>query len=231
MDRKKTILIAILINAGLLVLLFIMALYREEEDPRAVDASHTLAMTQKQPPVPLFNDIQETPIRSIAEPPSLTPPAVLEPVIHQLPPLASQVIAPPPVVETPQLAVASSSKTIEVTVKKGDTMDKIAKAYHTTVDEIIRLNHLPSTFLRIGQMLKVPTEPSLTHLASKPKPPVSNSVPSDAQSAEYYIVKVGDNPTKIAEKHHIKVEELLKINHLNEEKARKLKPGDRLRVN
>jgi hypothetical protein len=28
----------------------------------------------------------------------------------------------------------------------------------------------------------------------------------------------------------MKVDELLKLNHLNEEKARKIKPGDRLRV-
>ncbi|HSX13751.1 MAG TPA: LysM domain-containing protein [Chlamydiales bacterium] len=50
------------------------------------------------------------------------------------------------------------------------------------------------------------------------------------QGPEYYIVKVGDNPWGIAMKHHMKLEELLKLNQLNEEKARKLKPGDRLRT-
>ncbi len=49
-------------------------------------------------------------------------------------------------------------------------------------------------------------------------------------AAEYYTVKVGDNPWSIAMKHHMKVEELLKLNGLNEENARKLKPGNRLRI-
>jgi LysM repeat protein len=47
---------------------------------------------------------------------------------------------------------------------------------------------------------------------------------------EYYTVKVGDNPWTIAKKHNLKVEELLKLNGLNEQRARKLKPGERLRV-
>ncbi|HEY4254932.1 MAG TPA: LysM domain-containing protein, partial [Chlamydiales bacterium] len=50
------------------------------------------------------------------------------------------------------------------------------------------------------------------------------------KGADYYIVKVGDNPWTIAMKHHLKVEELLKLNGLNEQRARKLKPGDRLRI-
>ena len=50
------------------------------------------------------------------------------------------------------------------------------------------------------------------------------------QGPEYYTMKVGDNPWAIAMKHHMKVEELLRLNGLNEERARKLKPGDRLRT-
>jgi len=63
--------------------------------------------------------------------------------------------------------------------------------------------------------------------APKPKPvPLEKGTPLP----DYYTVKVGDNPWTIAMKHHMKVEELLRINSLNEEKARKLKPGDRLRI-
>ncbi|NGX46548.1 MAG: hypothetical protein K940chlam2_01740, partial [Chlamydiae bacterium] len=40
----------------------------------------------------------------------------------------------------------------------------------------------------------------------------------------------GDNPWTIAVKNRIKVDQLLKLNGLNEEKARCLKPGDRLRI-
>ncbi|MCC6128147.1 MAG: LysM peptidoglycan-binding domain-containing protein [Chlamydiae bacterium] len=52
----------------------------------------------------------------------------------------------------------------------------------------------------------------------------------EEDSVTYYTVKVGDNPWTIAMKHNMKVEELLRLNGLNEEKARKLKPGDRLRT-
>jgi peptidoglycan DL-endopeptidase LytF len=114
---------------------------------------------------------------------------------------------------------------VEVSVKKGDTLDKIAKANNTTADEIIKLNQLPGTFLKVGQILKIP-EPKAV-VANEPK---LNLEKASNVGPEYYVVKVGDNPWGIAMKHHIKLEELLKLNQLNEEKARKLKPGDRLRT-
>ncbi len=134
---------------------------------------------------------------------------------------APLVLAPPPIP-----AVAASLA--EVSVKKGDTLEKIAKAHHTTVEELRRLNQLPNSFLRIGQVLKLPGEKSFSQTAK------AKSVSSEKQTAqrdlEYYTVKVGDNPWTIAMKHRMKVDELLKLNGLNEEKARRLKPGDRLRV-
>jgi LysM repeat protein len=112
-----------------------------------------------------------------------------------------------------------------VVVKKGDTLEKIAKAQKTTVDELIKLNRLPSSFLRVGQTLKLPAEKAVAR--SIPK---TIEKPMQQDGPDYYTVKVGDNPWMIAMKHHLKVEELLKLNGLNEEKARKLKPGDRLRI-
>jgi LysM repeat protein len=115
----------------------------------------------------------------------------------------------------------------EAHVKKGDTLEKIARAHHTTVDEIIKLNHLPSSFLRVGQVLKLPAEKTLSAKTAKSAMP--EKLKQDT-GPDYYTVKVGDNPWMIAIKHHLKLEELLKLNGLNEEKARKLKPGDRLRI-
>lgn len=53
---------------------------------------------------------------------------------------------------------------------------------------------------------------------------------SKSQEAKYYTVKSGDNPWSIAVKNKIKLDQLLKLNDLNEEKARRLKPGDKLRI-
>ena len=41
-------------------------------------------------------------------------------------------------------------------VQSGDTLYAIAKKYNTTVDEIKRINNLPSNNLQIGQILKIP---------------------------------------------------------------------------
>lgn len=47
---------------------------------------------------------------------------------------------------------------------------------------------------------------------------------------EWYTIKSGDNPWKIAKTQKIKFDDLLKLNGLNEERARNLKPGDRIRI-
>jgi LysM repeat protein len=70
--------------------------------------------------------------------------------------------------------------------------------------------------------------PQKSQVAAKMKSPPAPA-PIETQ-AEYYTMKVGDNPWSIAMKHHIKVDELLKMNGLNEKTARKLKPGDRLKI-
>jgi peptidoglycan DL-endopeptidase LytF len=249
MDRKKTILIAVLINAGLLVLLFVVALHHDEATPKNIE----LAQASPAEAQPLFNDMPLLADAPLAQPVSDTmqmdlasapqplaaaalPPASLSgqvsaEIVHQLPPLAS----PDPVASIAPSALPASPASpltaaipVEVKVKKGDSLEKIAKSHHTSVDEIIRLNHLPSSFLRIGQVLKLPSERS-QHAPIKPKTLAADRGLNEAHP-EYYTVRVGDNPWTIAMKHHMKVDELLKVNNLNEEKARRLKPGDRLRI-
>ncbi len=247
MDRKKTILIAVLINAGLLALLFIIALHHEEPNPKSVDMVQTLPQENK----PLFNEpplLTEAPLAQsgvetprtdlpLATPPVAVAPLPIAPaapaptgeVVHQLPPLAPQeVVAPIAPITVPTAGPAVTAQLSEVKVKKGDSLEKIAKAHRTTVDEIIRLNQLPSTFLRVGQVLKLPAERGVAHGPGKAKSLVADQ--TSIGQPEYYTVKVGDNPWTIAMKHHMKVDDLLKVNNLNEAKARRLKPGDRLRI-
>jgi LysM repeat protein len=243
MNRKNTILIAVMINAGLLAILLVAAITTQEETispSTLMGDSSNVRMEDK----PLFGDVADlslrTPVAPPAEivlpespkvveapPPISLPsvPVVQEPLVHKLPPLVQE---PAPVASAPAPAESPSSEVafVEVTVKKGDSLEKIAKIHHTSVDEIIKVNHLPSTFLRIGQILKVPTQKSLSLL---PKLTAPEKKVADA-GPEYYTVKVGDNPWTIAMKHQMKVEELLRLNGLNEERARKLKPGDRLRT-
>ncbi len=220
MDRKKTILIAVLVNAGLLCVLLIAALTTQEEvlpsTPLLGQAAPVLPKMEERP---LFTGEFQTqeipqPIVLAPAPPSAETFAKEEPIVHALPAIVQP--AEKPIAQAPKPAAGRT-----VTVRKGDNLEKLARANHVTVDEIMKLNQLASNFLKEGQVLRLPAEKTA---ASAP------ATPQKSSGADYYTVKVGDNPWTIAMKHHMKVEELLRLNGLNQEKARKLKPGDRLRV-
>ncbi len=121
---------------------------------------------------------------------------------------------------------------MEVTVKKGDVLEKIARANGTTVAMIKRANGLQNEKLSIGQVLKIPLKreagSSMVAETSIKKPDERRE--SVNGEAVYHVVRSGDNPWKIAKKYDVKYDEILRLNHLDEEKARNLKVGDRIRV-
>lgn len=84
-------------------------------------------------------------------------------------------------------------------VKSGDSLYKIAQNNNTTVGELMNLNNLKTTSLSIGQVLKLPNE--------------SNA--STNTSSNLYTVKNGDSLYKIAQNNNTTVNELMKINNLN----------------
>lgn len=221
MNQKNTILIAVLINAGLLTLLLAVAV-TTGENPQKPHSE----FVQKELQQPKFDDsplYQEIPpLAAIVE----TAEKVEEPlaIVHKLPDLTCQNQ------ETAEIAEAPKTKLIpqapkaqqngKIVVKKGDNLEKLARAHQTTVDEIIKLNRLPSSFLKIGQVLKIPASRTLAKAKKK----------IDKVGPEYYTIKVGENPWAIALRYKMKLNDLLRLNGLNEEKARKLRPGDRLRI-
>ena len=77
------------------------------------------------------------------------------------------------------------------TVKKGDSLYKIANQYNTTVEKLININNLKNTNLAIGQQLIIP----------------SNN--------NYYIVKAGDNLYSIAKKFNTTIDNLKTKNNLS----------------
>lgn len=86
------------------------------------------------------------------------------------------------------------------TVVSGDTLYSIAKKFNTTTDELKKLNNLSTNSLRLGQVLKIPsTTEQIQELPQK----------------NTYKVKKGDSLYQIAKNYNITVEELKKINNLN----------------
>ena len=86
---------------------------------------------------------------------------------------------------------------IVYTVKKGDTLYRIANEYNTTVDNLIKYNNLSSPNLSIGQKLLIPGK--------------------EIEQLDYdtYIVKSGDTLYKIANTYDTTVDNLLDINNLS----------------
>ena len=99
-------------------------------------------------------------------------------------------------------------KIITYKVRRGDSLWTLAKRYSTTTKKIQELNQLKSVNLRIGQVLKIPA--------------------GYQYSMDVYQVKSGDTPLKIAERHNMDLDYLLKVNNLT--KRSTIYPGQNLFV-
>ena len=225
MSRRDTIIIAVLLNAGLLVVLFATSLKsdKSESEPSAITV---LASN--------LNEVKES--APMATLPVVAPPAhdqVDKVIEHYVTPQVANNADQTPnfladlhATGLPQtVAAAQPEPTFEVSykevkVKKGDVLERIARQNHVSVTEIMKANKLTSTRLRIGQVLKIPTSTSSKHVTAS----------ASVEGAEYYTIKAGDNHWTIAVKHHMKVEELLQLNNMDEQKARRLKAGDKIRI-
>ncbi len=220
-SRKDTIIIAMLVNIALLAVLFATASRQTQVvlpsrvEP-VVAQFETLSQVTK-PNATVEVQIKEPvdEIDEILKSYALQNSAVAQTeakVVTELPKKA--VVAPVAISSVPTIAYS------EVKVKQGDVLSRIAQQNRVKVEDIIVLNGLESTNLKIGQVLKIPTTKTTTSSKAAVNEPV----------AEFYVVKNGDSPWKIAKKCRIGVEDLLRLNNLDEEKARNLKIGQKLRI-
>ena len=96
------------------------------------------------------------------------------------------------------------------TVKKGDSLYSIARAYNTTVDTIIQDNGLSSNNLSIGQNLKIRTTSEIIEECIGP----DYSIPTKQESTITYTVKKGDSLYSIAKKYNTSVSDITRLNNL-----------------
>jgi len=222
MNRRDMIIITVLLNVALLAALLAMTMNdavegkkKEEEKPLPVaiaplGVSGTSALSRSAASViPLGEEELDHLLRDFP-----TTPAVYMQVEEQK--------------EPAEINAAVENKReaeyLEITVKRGDVLERIARANGTTVPAIKQANGLKGERLAIGQLLRIP-------VGEKQGPAAALEVGKAMTSEEgFYEVKSGDNPWNIAKQFHINFEELLKLNDLDEGKARNLKIGQRLRV-
>jgi len=103
------------------------------------------------------------------------------------------------VYQTPEYTPPKQKKATTHMVKGGDSLWTIAKQYGTTTQQIQQANELTGTRLSIGQAIKIP---------------VGEVEPPSEEKSKTYRVRRGDSPFRIAQRHEISLERLLRINKL-----------------
>ena len=136
------------------------------------------------------------------------------------------------------------------TVKKGETLARIASKYGVSVSRLKSMNHLRSNSLRVGQKLLVrkgttivrpaPVAPAVSDTcktAMDSTLAVSTTVPKDSVSTPpapkpqgdiIYVVKKGDTLSSIGRKYGVSATELAKYNHITNINA--LQVGQKIKV-
>ncbi|MCH9630326.1 MAG: hypothetical protein S4CHLAM37_03220 [Chlamydiia bacterium] len=219
MSRRDTIIVAVLINAGLLVVLFVSSLKHEPSKALAKNHEkslprHAEKIVKKEVPIAKVKKessrVQQSRQTKLAKAPQVPVVEKKIPELVQEKKLVQVVKEPAPVAKA---VVKEEFK--KVIVKKGDFLEKIAKSNHTTVGALMEKNNLRDSKLQIGQVLLIPksTAPNAQQVVS---------------SEERYVVQEGDNLWKIAIENDVSVEALLRLNKLTQKKAKMLRPGDKL---
>lgn len=254
MSRRDTIIIALLINAGLLALLFMLAINTDDEKVSDQPASAAAVVENRPAPV-----AEAAPMPVI-----MTNASVVDEVDNFLKEMPPEELSQPilvddegfvelekekPIAIHASTAVASADQSsdelryVEVTVKRGDALEKIARANGTTVEAIKKANNLNTAKLSIGQVLRVPANKKnssensavkSSKTAAINKPIAASKETAKAVSGkgdpQYYTIKNGDSPWKIAKEFQLDLEDLLLLNGLDEAKARNMKVGEKIRV-
>lgn len=95
-------------------------------------------------------------------------------------------------------STAKNSSNATYKVKSGDTLGKIARVNNMTVQQLKSINHLTSTLIFPGQVLKVNA--------------ITSNPDKSKNTTDVYVVKLGDSLSSIAKRYNLSLSALLKIN-------------------
>ncbi len=113
--------------------------------------------------------------------------------------------------------IARTATGATYTVRKGDTLSKIAQRNQTTVSSICALNNISSrTTLQIGQKLALSGSTT------------NSSATATPTNTYIYTVKSGDTLSQIAEKNHTTIRSLCQLNNITTRTT--LQIGQKLRI-
>src|SRR5439155_26214213 len=107
------------------------------------------------------------------------------------------------------------------TVKRGDSLWKIAKAQGVSIGDVARANNLSkTTALKVGQKLQIPAKSEPATMQASAGPATMGEAPAATTAAtpmegNVYIVKSGDSLWKIARAQNVTVAALKQANSLS----------------
>jgi peptidoglycan endopeptidase LytF len=233
MTRRDIIMIAVLANIGVLSILFMLAFRSEERSEAPSDVAYqiteehsTLSLAPSSIPIEIHPEpIDEVDVALEELTPLLTETQRREERYSYTETNNPPIIDKPTPEPEPVVEPNSNEKYVEVTIKRGDALEKIARGNGTSIKALMEANHMTSDRLKIGQVLRIPVSPS-----HQTPTAIANTSPAPSSLEAYYTIKSGDNPWKIAKQFQMSPDQLLKLNGLDEDNARRLKVGDRIRV-
>jgi cell wall-associated NlpC family hydrolase len=120
----------------------------------------------------------------------------------------------------PLLFAGAAPAAERYTVKPGDSLHKIAKKHHVSVDSLKEANRLDGNDLRPKQLLIIPGGKSAKKITEK-----STAKKKGDPDTAVYVVKKGDTLAGVSEKTGVPSSEIRKTNGL---RSSKLKAGQRL---
>jgi membrane-bound lytic murein transglycosylase D len=126
--------------------------------------------------------------------------------------------------EKSRLNTEKNAEKIIYKVVSGDSLWKIAVQFDTTVNNLVRWNQIDlSSPLKVDKELVIWVESNnKTELAEITRTGI------DIDKKITYMVRVGDNLSKVASKYSVKVKDILSWNNIKESQI--LKPGQKLLI-
>ena len=110
-------------------------------------------------------------------------------------------------------------------VRRGESLSVLAKRYGTTVSKIKRANHLRSSRIRVGQILKIPSKRCGRYIYKKRSAKTKRRRTTKKNTGCWHTVKKGETLAKIAKRNRTTVSVLKRINGL---KSSLIRPGQRI---
>ncbi len=137
----------------------------------------------------------------------------------------------PPKVKTPikptKKANITKPSILVYKVRSGDNLSVIAQRCGTTVAAIRRLSGIKGDLIYAGQTIKVPYTPKAKrHIDSTGR----SGGGSSSSSSRSYTVRSGDTISGIAARYGVGYKTVLKLNNMTEADARRLRPGQKIKV-